>query len=515
MRGRLFRGVVVVGPDDAALAEAGDTSDWARAAAAAVASARLQRRPRVGDLRAAGAGRRIAVAVPLKETGAGTPVVAVGLLAPGDAPLAAMVRPALGAAELVAELADGAGHPLARLSTSARAAPAAASDLGAPRSPPEAQALGAGRAWVGLARLDGGEELVAVAPLTFAPWSVVLREDATQGLAPTRTLRRRLVVTSTLVVLIALLFAHGAARSVIDPLAVLTRSAERVAAGEIDRPVPPLPDDEVGRLGRALESMRSALEASLGAARRANAELERRVEERTRQIASLNRELQDKDAARTRLLAKVIGAQEDERRRIARELHDDTCQTLAAILLRLDAGAEPAAAIAAARPLAAHAVEGVHRLIFDLRPSVLDDLGLVPAIRWYADRHLASRGIAVRCEHEGPEVRLPAEVETAVFRAAQEALANVARHAGAENVLVQIADEGSALVVEIEDDGAGFDPEEVAQAAPSGRGLGLLGIRERLELVGGTARIESRPGDGTRVVLHVPVPVREPEASHA
>jgi signal transduction histidine kinase len=165
-------------------------------------------------------------------------------------------------------------------------------------------------------------------------------------------------------------------------------------------------------------------------------------------------------------------------------------------------------AVRSARALAARAVENVHHVIFDLRPSILDDLGLVSAIGWYAERHLAPRGIAVRCELEPVEGRLPQEVETAVFRAVQEALGNVARHARADNVLIQVTIQvtpgGGVLVVEIEDDGCGFDPAEVAQAAPSGRGLGLLGIRERMELVGGSAVVESRPGQGTRVVLRVP-----------
>jgi signal transduction histidine kinase len=425
-----------------------------------------------------------------------------------------MVRPALDVAEVVAELADAAGDTLVSLSTSARPRAGPPDGLRG-RAEDEVKALRAGRLWVGLVAGEAGEELVAVAPLSFAPWAVVLREDAGQGLAPTRTLRRRLAATSVLVIVVALVFAHGAARSVIHPLGVLTRAAERVAAGEIDRPVPALPGDEVGRLGRAIETMRSTLEASLGAARRANAGLEQHVEERTREIASLNRELQARDAARGLLLAKVITAQEDERKRIARELHDDTCQTLAALLLRLDAAGDPAAALAAARPLAAHAVDGVHRLIYDLRPSILDDLGLVSAIGWFAKRHLLPRGIAVRCELEGTDTRLASDVETALFRAAQEAISNVARHAQAENVLVQVSAGPDGLVVEIEDDGVGFDPAAVAEAAPSGRGLGLLGIRERLELVGGGAHVESRPGDGTRVVLRVPSSVRHPEATRA
>jgi signal transduction histidine kinase len=147
----------------------------------------------------------------------------------------------------------------------------------------------------------------------------------------------------------------------------------------------------------------------------------------------------------------------------------------------------------------------VHRLILDLRPSVLDDLGLLSAIRWYAERYLQPRGISVRCEFERLEGRLPPAFETAVFRVCQEAMSNIARHAQAETVLVQARAEGGALVVEIEDDGRGFDPAEVARQ--TGRPhFGLLGIRERVELLGGKLVVDSAPGRGTRLHVEVPLP---------
>jgi signal transduction histidine kinase len=245
--------------------------------------------------------------------------------------------------------------------------------------------------------------------------------------------------------------------------------------------------------------MRAALAESLEAVRRERAELERRVAERTRELE--------------RLYRKTISAQEEERQRIARELHDETCQALVALVLRFEAALALSAPpevrqrLVEGKALAAATLDEVHRLIFDLRPSILDDLGLVPAIRWLADRQLQPLGIAVRCELEDLDGRLGPEVETALFRAIQEALANVARHAEAEAVLIQLAGRDHALQIEIEDDGKGFDPAIVADPAPSGRGLGLMGIRERLELVGGRAHIDSSPGHGTRVTLEVPLPV--------
>jgi signal transduction histidine kinase len=140
----------------------------------------------------------------------------------------------------------------------------------------------------------------------------------------------------------------------------------------------------------------------------------------------------------------------------------------------------------------------------DLRPSVLDDLGLAAAIQWFAERHLAARGVAVRCEIAELEGRLSPEVETALFRAVQEAIVNITRHAQAETVLIQLSAD-QAVMVEIEDDGVGFDPDGIAAEPGSLRGIGLLGMRERLEIVGGALHIDSEPGGGTHVVMTVPV----------
>jgi signal transduction histidine kinase len=363
---------------------------------------------------------------------------------------------------------------------------------------------------------DGGSpEVLAVAPLTAAPWTLVIRQPEREVFSAVHVLERRLLLAGPPLLALALVFAWGAARSLTRPLQVLTESAERIAAGDLQVSIPRLGEDEVGRLGSSLESMRVALDESMSRARSANEELERRVADRTRELQALYRELQVREERRGQLLRKVISAQEEERKRIARELHDETCQTLAALSMDLEAAGEATTAevmrarLADASALTRGTIDEVHRVIFALRPSVLDDLGLLPAIRWFATRQVEPEGIAVRYEFEDLPGRLPPEVETALFRAVQEALTNVARHAQAENVLVEVSREGEELVVEVEDDGRGFEPREVSGEAPSGRGLGLMGIRERLELLGGSAHFDSAPGEGTRVVLRVPWPVAE------
>ena len=356
--------------------------------------------------------------------------------------------------------------------------------------------------------LDG--DVAAAAHVATLPWAVLIRQPEAEALSAAATLQRRLAALAPVLFAVTALFAWGAARSLRRPLAVLNSAAERIAAGDLERPIPPLADDEVGHLGASLESMRTALSRSMEEVRLANLDLERRVAERTRELTELSQRLEMRDAQRSRLLRRVIGAQEDERKRIARELHDETCQMVASVSMRLDAAlAAPAPELprrlSDAKALAGATLDGLHRLIFDLRPSVLDDLGLLPAIRWYAARHLESRGVSVRCETEGEERRLPLEVETAVFRIVQEALNNIARHADAGTVLIQIALTWDRLSIEIEDDGKGFDPTDAASPSPTGRGLGLLGMRERVELLGGTLTLDASPGHGTRLALSVPI----------
>jgi HAMP domain-containing protein len=210
--------------------------------------------------------------------------------------------------------------------------------------------------------------------------------------------RRQFAWLVPIALALALAFGLGAARSITQPLAALDEAAGRIARGDLEAPVPDLGEDEVGRLGRSLDEMRGALRHSLAEVVQARDQLEERVRERTAELRELYRQLKEHDEARGRLLQKVISAQEEERRRMARELHDETCQTLTALVLAIDAAAARAEAGAPSpradvKALATRALDGVHALIFDLRPSVLDDLGLLPAVRWLGARHLESRGV--------------------------------------------------------------------------------------------------------------------------
>jgi signal transduction histidine kinase len=356
----------------------------------------------------------------------------------------------------------------------------------------------------------GPAELLTFAPLAGAAWGVVSRQDLGEAL-PTEGSIPWLVVLALLGAhfTLAAVFAWGAARSVTQPLAVLTSEAERIASGELAWPIPDLSEDEVGRLGVALDHMRRSIKGLVERVEGANNLLEVRVRERTAELATANEALREREVAQADLLRKVITAQEDERKRVARELHDQTTQALAVLLMRIEraqeairTGQEPG--LEEIKVLATWALDDVHRLILDLRPGVLDDLGLLSAIRWYAERTLKEHGVAVRCEF-GELARLPPELETALFRMCQEAMSNIARHAQATQVLVEVSVEGREVHVTIEDDGKGFDQAEVARR-PGRPHWGLLGIGERAALLGGKASIDSSPGAGTRVDVRIPLP---------
>jgi signal transduction histidine kinase len=350
---------------------------------------------------------------------------------------------------------------------------------------------------------DRWDAVFAVAPLSVAPWGLVLRVPRKDLLASAGALPVSLVLVGIVMLGLGAVFAWGAARSVTQPLAALTHAAEGIAGGNLTQPIPQAGEDEVGRLASALEGMRSSLA-------RTNQELETRVAERTRELNDVNEKLRQREQSLARLYQKVIAAQEEERKRIARELHDETSQSLAVLVMGLESASTAVKAgltprLDEVKALAVHTIEEIHRLIFDLRPSVLDDLGLYSAIRWYAERYLMSRGISVRCEFDKLERRLPQAFETAIFRVCQEAMNNVLKHAEAETVLIQVAITGEALHIEIEDDGKGFDPSRTGTDAkrPS---FGLAGIRERVDLLGGEVQMDAAPGQGTRIRIDVPLP---------
>jgi signal transduction histidine kinase len=252
---------------------------------------------------------------------------------------------------------------------------------------------------------------------------------------------------------------------------------------------------------------------------RAWQELDTKVEERTAELAEANSAMQEEVSERRRveherldLLRRIVSTQEEERRRISRELHDQLGQSLTALRLKLEGLRQETGARSKLRPRIKELTEIAQRLdadvdflAWELRPSSLDDLGLIVALSTYAQEWSRHSGVEVNFHSAGlGDARLAPLVETSLYRIAQEALNNVSKHAGATGVAMLLERRNEHAVLIVEDDGRGFDLERVKMSGTD-RGLGLVGMRERAALVGGTVEIESKPGEGTTVFVRVPV----------
>ena len=205
----------------------------------------------------------------------------------------------------------------------------------------------------------------------------------------------------------------------------------------------------------------------------------------------------------------VLEVQELERRRVAMELHDELGQSLTAIKINLQLGAQlKGQVLADLNQECIHIVEDallqVRRLATTLRPSMLDDLGLAPALNWIAEQSAGRGGFAVNFHHVRAQARLAPDIETACFRIVQEALTNITRHAQASRVEINLRREDEAVVLSVQDDGIGFDIESMRQRAMLGGSLGVLGMQERASLIGGQLSIQSVPGKGSTVQLTCP-----------
>jgi signal transduction histidine kinase len=257
-------------------------------------------------------------------------------------------------------------------------------------------------------------------------------------------------------------------------------------------------------LAEVVFSLNSVLRSA--AVERQNAQLQKELE-------TLNHSLEAQVVARTSelqaLSLRLLRIQEDERRAIARELHDEIGQLLTGLKLQLDAGLKAAGDtplrdhFTEAHDTASSLLEHVRILTQQYRPRVLDDLGLQPAIEWHLKQFTKQTGIAVDFAADLPPGRLPGELETVVYRIVQEALTNAARHAQAKQAAVAITHQEKQLIVEISDRGRGFD---VTRALARTDSLGLAGLRERVNLAGGRIEIESAIGQGTRITAEFPLP---------
>ena len=294
---------------------------------------------------------------------------------------------------------------------------------------------------------------------------------------------RRLMTTTILVALIGLSLGGLLTWVLTHPVRTLVHAAEVVGQGDLDHQVPIWAEDEIGALSRSFNAM-------------------------TSELARAERERTERAQLRAQLLEKIMNAQEDERKRISRELHDSASQSLTSLNVGLQVLADSCTEtnlheyIADLQATTQSTLKNLRNLALQLRPHLLDDLGLVAALQRHIREFEERFGLRVDFEVMGlNQQRLPAPLETTLYRTIQEALTNVARHAHATNVSVLLERHNGHVRAIIEDDGQGFD---TAQGMTDGH-LGLYGMEERVTLVSGRLTIESDPGHGTSLFIELPV----------
>ena len=332
---------------------------------------------------------------------------------------------------------------------------------------------------------EGEKMVLAYAPLEPGPgWYVIIEEPWSEISSPVLRYSQAVPLVAALAAIIALLTLYYGIRSIVQPLRALKKRAEQVAWGDFGAVRTPVGGvEEIEDLRRTMDDM--AL----------------RIQAYQRGMHSY--------------IAAITQGQEEERRRLARELHDDTAQALIALGQQVEMAQKSlstnperaAERLGAVRRMLGETLEGVRRFSRDLRPPYLEDLGFVPALEMLVGT--ARRGQALRVELQvmGRVRRLPPEMELAAYRIAQEALHNVRQHAKADRAWVEARFEERELVLSVRDDGQGFVPPDLPDAMAREGHFGLMGMQERALLYGGSLSIRSAPSQGTHVTLRLPYPL--------
>jgi len=322
--------------------------------------------------------------------------------------------------------------------------------------------------------------------------SIIIIFGAVAGTIVTRQMTllgniRLILFFSFVGILITLLVNRIIIKTALQPLHELGDALERVDSGQIHIPdsLKNYRDPDIHRLVIAIDSMLT------------------RIANHTSQLQAISE--------------RAINAQEEERVRIARSLHDDTSQSISMLIIHLEQLGKliPENApdirryVSDAQQVATKLLENLRTIIWDLRPSILDDLGLLSAIRWFARTNLEKAGVKVEFQASSEITRLPSHLETMLFRIAQEAISNILRHANASKVYIRLWKADQHVWLEIKDDGHGFNIEKINERAVDQKQLGLLGIKERASLVHGGVSLESSPESGTCLQVHIPLPLED------
>ncbi len=312
---------------------------------------------------------------------------------------------------------------------------------------------------------------------------------------------RQVMEVFTVGAAIGLVLAFLLTHVLVRPLRDLVHAMRRVQIGDLTARSPMWATDEIGIVQAEFNLMVDRLCDSRDALLSQQANTERLCQENGHLLA----EVQDHSQRLQQLLRHATSAQEAERKRIARELHDETGQALTSILLRLKILQEETDIdvihdrLNGLRYLTSQTLEEVRRLSMDLRPTALDDLGLVPAIRWYVQQAAERSGLEMTFTTSATLTRLSPEMEIILYRAVQEGLTNVMRHANARHAYVSLEQSADCVRLMVTDDGIGM-----TLGSQRGNGLGLAGMRERVMMAGGTVRIDAQEGIGTRILIELP-----------
>ena len=323
---------------------------------------------------------------------------------------------------------------------------------------------------------SGAERVIGYAPITPTGWGLMIEEPWQEVVAPMFQYSVLLPLVLLLAAIVALGAIYFGVWDVIRPLQNLAQAANRIAFGDY-----------------------AAAERPVGGVRE--------IDELRETLNKMAHQVQQAQAAMQNYIATIMRGQEDERMRLARELHDDTIQSLIAVQQRTEMAQkalskDPALAatkMADLKELVADTLTSVRRFVRDLRPTYLENLGLIPALEMLTRESNASFQVA------GEEKRLDAERELALFRITQEALRNIAKHAHATQIAVTLAFATDAVTATIEDNGTGFEAPEAPSAYARAGHFGLMGMQERAQLFGGNVYVKSEGGKGTKVLAYVPL----------
>lgn len=362
---------------------------------------------------------------------------------------------------------------------------------------------------------EGHLHVMALALLSNAPWGLAIGGDKADIFAGVQRLRWGLVLLGVAALTGVWILTLIGTRRLVRPVLYLTQAADQIAAGNLNVRLQAPEGGEIGVMAAALDRMRNQMLADMESLAEWNKTLKDQVAEQTE-------DLRRQQALTQQLLRELIEAQEGERSRLAHELHDEIGQTLTAIELSLGdlANSLPAASgeaqrsLVRSRALVERTVAELRVMITALRPATLDQLGLLPSLEWIGDHILLPAGISVSIESEGLDQRLPGEIETTLFRVAQEAMNNAARHSQANSLTIRLVADSREVTMTLADDGLGFADPPLVDAQAERQSLGIAGMQERVALAGGKLDISSAPGEGTTLRATLPLARQEQQGEY-